>query len=99
MSDATVTGFQRPPAEPAKLAAAWAAWTAGDEEPGRTMADLKIGGLDVILADLADQSETAKAIFEPWDGWERGRVTPADALSGLTNAGLADVIGALASED
>ena len=99
MSEATVTGFQRPPAEPDKLAAAWAAWSAGDEEPGRTMADLKIGGLDVILEDLANQSDTAKVMFEPWAGWERGRVTPADALAGLAEAGVADVISAITADD
>lgn len=99
MSDATVTGFQRPPAEPDKLAAAWAAWSAGTEEPGRTMADLKISGLDVILADLAEQSDSAQAMFEPWDGWERGRMTPGDALARLADSGLADVITAIASDD
>lgn len=98
MSDATDIGFQRPPAEPDKLVAAWELWTSSEEAPGRTMADLKIAGLDVILADLADQSEAATAMAEPWNGWERGKMTPGDALQGLASAGLGDLISAIAAE-
>lgn len=87
--------FERPPAEPAKLTEAWHAWTAGDELPGRTMADLKIGGLDLVLEALVDDKEVDEDLLAPWVTWEKGRLTPEDALDALTQAGLGDLIAAI----
>ena len=93
-----MSGFVRPPAELDKLVAAWGLWADQTEMPGRTMADLKIAGLDVILEDLAGQSDSASAIFAPWQAWEKGKLTPESALADLEQAGLGDLIAALASE-
>lgn len=96
MSD-DVISFERPPAEPAKIISAWATWTSGDELPGRTMADLKIAGLDVVLADLASDNDSAESLFEHWTAWEKGRSTPQHALAELSEHGLGDLIDALAA--
>lgn len=87
-----MSGFERPPAEPDKLVAAWTAWTADDELPGRTMADLKNGGLDLLLEEMSADSESVAGIFTPWSSWERGKLTPQDALSTMTEQGLGDLI-------
>ena len=46
--------FVPPPADPAKLLATLMLWEKGDEGPGRTLADLKTGGLQQLLASLVD---------------------------------------------
>ena len=43
----------RPPADPARLLAFWMEWERGDTPPGRTLANLKTGGLRELLEGLA----------------------------------------------
>jgi hypothetical protein len=43
--------------DPAKLLAQWMEWEKGEVTPGRAMANMKTGGLRVLLEELA----TAKA--------------------------------------
>lgn len=45
--------MERPPADPAKLLAAWMEWETGESTPGRVMADLKTAGLRDVLEHLA----------------------------------------------
>jgi hypothetical protein len=45
---------ERPPPDPEKLLAWWMEWERGDEGPGRTMANLKTGGLADLLRQLVD---------------------------------------------
>lgn len=90
-----MSGFARPAAEVDKLVAAWALWADKSETPGRTMADLKIGGLDMILEELSADSEAAAAMFGPWTAWEKGKLPPQPALDGLEEHGLADLIEAI----
>ena len=42
-----------PPPDPAKLLAYWEDWERGEATPGRTMANLKTGGLAILLRALA----------------------------------------------
>jgi hypothetical protein len=42
----------RPPPDPAKLLEWWMEWERGETPPGRTMANLKIGGLRDLLEEL-----------------------------------------------
>jgi hypothetical protein len=48
-----------PPADPHKLLEHWLAWERGETTPGRTMADLKTGGLRQVLELLAEQAGAA----------------------------------------
>ena len=48
--------FEPPPADPAKLLATLMLWEKGEESPGRTLADLKTGGLQELLRSLAAPS-------------------------------------------
>jgi hypothetical protein len=41
-----------PPADPAKLLEHWMAWERGEVPPGKTMSELKSGGLRDILEHL-----------------------------------------------
>jgi hypothetical protein len=41
-----------PPPDPHKLLEHWMAWEKGEVTPGRTLADLKTGGLRQVLEDL-----------------------------------------------
>ena len=43
----------RPPPDPAKLLAHWMEWEKGETTPGRTLANLKTGGMREILEGLA----------------------------------------------
>jgi hypothetical protein len=45
--------MERPPADPAKLLEHWMAWERGEVPPGKTMSELKTGGLRDILEHLA----------------------------------------------
>ncbi len=45
---------QRPPPDPAKLLAHWNEWERGETPPGRTMSNLKTGGLPELLQQLID---------------------------------------------
>ncbi len=51
----------RPPADPAKLLAAWMEWERGEATPGRVMANLKTGGLRALLEQLAGATKAAEA--------------------------------------
>ena len=95
-----VTTFQRPAPDLQKIVDAWRVWTAGGEDvlPGRTMADLKIGGTDKVLETLAADNEAITATFDIWMAWEKGKTTPEAALASLTEAGFADIVEALSGE-
>jgi len=94
-----VTTFQRPAPDLEKIVEAWQVWTAGGEDvlPGRTMADLKIGGTDKVLETLAAENEAVAATFDIWMLWEKGKSTPETALAGLTDNGFAAIVEALTS--
>ncbi|HEX2575561.1 MAG TPA: hypothetical protein VHK88_04380 [Aquihabitans sp.] len=51
--------MERPPADPAKLLAAWMEWENGESSPGRVMADLKTAGLREVLEHLVSAAEPA----------------------------------------
>lgn len=44
--------MERPPPDPAKLLSFWMEWERADATPGRTMANLKTGGLRELLEQL-----------------------------------------------
>ena len=92
-----MTTFQRPAPDISKIVEAWQTWTAGGEDvfPGRTMADLKIGGADKVLETLAADNDAVSATFDAWMAWEKGKSTPSDALAALTDHGFADIVEAL----
>jgi hypothetical protein len=46
--------FVPPPADPSKLLGIWKLWESGEETPGRTLADLKTGGMRELLESLAN---------------------------------------------
>ena len=48
-------GF-RPPTDPKKLLAWWMEWEKGETPPGRTLANLKTGGMKELLEELAQAS-------------------------------------------
>lgn len=45
--------FERPAPDLAKLITAWEEWEAGDQDPGKVLANLKTAGLRDVLAELA----------------------------------------------
>ena len=46
--------FVKPAMDLEKMKAAWEAWERGEEQPGKTLANLKTAGLDDLLAQLVD---------------------------------------------
>ena len=95
-----MTGFERPAPDVDKIVAAWRTWQAGGDDvlPGRTMADLKIGGADRVIATLAaDNAEAVVDVEATWAAWEKGRVGPDDTLAALAENGFADIVEALAA--
>ena len=46
--------FERPAPDLQKLIAAWEQFEAGEEAPGRVLANLKTAGLGEVLRELAD---------------------------------------------
>ncbi len=48
------SGFERPAPDLAKLIAAWEQFEAGEESPGKVLANLKTAGLPEVLRQLAD---------------------------------------------
>lgn len=72
----------------------WKGWKAGDELPGRSLADLKIASVDVFLATVADDSEPAAAQYASLQLWDRGKATPEDTLAALDSHGFGDLIAA-----
>ncbi len=47
--------FERPAPDLQKLLAAWEQFEAGEETPGRVLANLKTAGLPEVLRQLADE--------------------------------------------
>jgi hypothetical protein len=45
--------FEQPPPDLQKLIAAWEQFEAGEESPGRVLANLKIAGLGEVLQELS----------------------------------------------
>ncbi len=45
--------FERPAPDLTKLQAAWQEWEAGEQAPGKVLANLKTAGLAEVLAELA----------------------------------------------
>ena len=50
--------FEQPAPDLAKIIAALEEWEKGDETPGRTLANMKTGGLPQVLAQLAAEGWT-----------------------------------------
>ncbi|CAN5448629.1 MAG: hypothetical protein H0X61_10930 [Acidimicrobiia bacterium] len=50
--------FERPAPDLAKLIAAWEAFEAGEEAPGKVLANLKTAGLAEVLGQLAESGWT-----------------------------------------
>ncbi|MDQ6614403.1 MAG: hypothetical protein M3083_06575 [Actinomycetota bacterium] len=50
----------RPAPDPAKLLAQWMEWERGEATPGRVMANLKTGGLRILLEALAAAGDIAE---------------------------------------
>ena len=50
--------FERPAPDLQKLLAAWEQFEAGEEAPGRVLANLKTAGLPEVLHELADTGWT-----------------------------------------
>ena len=48
----TSMSFTKPAPDLEKMKTAWDAWERGDEQPGKTLANLKTAGLDDLLAQL-----------------------------------------------
>lgn len=92
-----MTTFERPAPDLDKIVDAWKLWVAGgDTLPGRTMADLKIGGIDRVFETVATDAEQVADSLAVWQGWESGKLGPNEALAGLTDAGFDDVVAAIA---
>ena len=54
--------MDRSPPDPSKLLAIWQRWEAGDALPGKTMSELKTGGMPELLETLlADAGADAPA--------------------------------------
>lgn len=53
--------FEVPPPDLNKLIAAWDAFEAGEETPGRVLANLKTAGLAQVLRELLDSGWTPGA--------------------------------------
>jgi hypothetical protein len=49
--------MDRPPPDPTKLLAIWQRWEAGDALPGKTMAELKTGGLPDLLESMLTSAD------------------------------------------
>ncbi|CAN5777472.1 hypothetical protein BH20ACT4_BH20ACT4_14170 [soil metagenome] len=50
--------FERPAPDLVKLIAAWEAFEAGEESPGKVLANLKTAGLSEVLGQLAESGWT-----------------------------------------
>jgi len=99
-----VTTFERPAPDLHKIAEAWRIWIDGSEDgeatlPGRSMADLKIGGTDKVLETLAADNQAMVPVFDVWMTWEKGKSTPEVALAGLADNGFAAIVEALHDDE
>jgi hypothetical protein len=52
--------FERPAPDLQKLIAAWEQFEAGDESPGRVLANLKTAGLPEVLEQLVEEGWTPR---------------------------------------
>lgn len=98
--------MDRPPADPRKLLAALGEWETGEVPAGRTMGNLKTGGLRDLLEHAAsggvdlgpdDGDVEAGDLLGAWMEWETGATTPVEVLTALHDAGLRALLGALAA--
>ena len=87
----------RPPADAAELCKHLQVWQAGDELPGRTLANLKTGRLDDVLVVLAADGLVTAEVTEAWESWERGTGQPADVLEAIVAGGLIGVLETFAT--
>ncbi len=87
---------ERPAPDPAKLLSQWTEWERGETPPGRTMSNLKTGGLPDVLAALA---EPRPDLTVPWGQWEKGITGPTAVLEALRDAGLPDALAALSGAE
>ena len=94
-----MTGFERPAPDISKIVEAWRTWEAQGEHtlPGRTLADLKIGGADRVLEALVEDNAELAPVAEAWNSWERGKVGPDATLAAMTDGGFAEIVEALAA--
>ncbi len=53
--------FERPAPDLTKLVAAWEEFEAGEQAPGKVLANLKTAGLSVVLAELIESGWTPTA--------------------------------------
>lgn len=53
--------FERPAPDLAKIIDAWEEFEAGEESPGRILANMKTAGLAELLADLREQGWSPSA--------------------------------------
>lgn len=57
--------YMDPPApDPKKLLNSWMEWERGESTPGRIMADLKTGGLRVLLEEIVASNPVPAAVGE-----------------------------------
>lgn len=99
--------MDRPPADPKKLLAALGEWETGEVPAGRTMGNLKTGGLRDLLEHVAASGEAdtgsdhpeidAGGLLGAWMEWETGATPPVDVLTALHDAGLRALLGSLAA--
>jgi hypothetical protein len=54
MASNETEGFERPAPDLQKLIAAWEQFEAGEESPGKVLANLKTAGLPEVLRQLAE---------------------------------------------
>ncbi len=87
---------ERPPPQPAKLLNIWEAWRRGESLPGRTMADLKLGGLRELLEADPDES-TSQVLLASWMKWEKAQVGPGEVLAEMEAAGVDQALTRLAT--
>lgn len=52
---------QPPPPDPSKLLAFWNEWESGETPPGKTMSNLKTGGLPDLLEGLIEAKAATEA--------------------------------------
>ena len=86
----------RPAPDPAKLLAQWTEWERGETPPGRTMSNLKTGGLPDIFEALV---EPRPDLTDPWTEWEKGITGPTAVLEALRDAGLPGALTALSGAE
>jgi hypothetical protein len=91
----------RPPADPTKLLAALGEWETGEVPAGRTMGNLKTGGLRDVLEHLAASGDGAGEgvavgdLLGSWMEWETGATPPGEVLAALHGAGLRALLTSL----